>query len=71
MRDHEYGNTRSLIASLHYCCPYAFFRLFKQTGLIAARLGLSERTVRRWKHRPKTCEKLACCQLAQIRSIGK
>jgi hypothetical protein len=75
MRDHERANTRSLISSLGYCCPYAFIRLFKQTGLIAARLGCSERTVRWWKAKFKTkaivCEQRSCCQLAEIRRIGK
>jgi hypothetical protein len=31
---------------LGYCCEYAFFRLHKRTGLIAARLGVEDRTVR-------------------------
>jgi len=31
---------------LGYCCEYAFFRLHKRTGLIAARLGVSDRAVR-------------------------
>jgi len=31
---------------LGYCCPWFFFTHFRQTGLIAARLGVSERAVR-------------------------
>ena len=31
---------------LGFCCTFAFFKLHKQTGLIAARLGIGERTVR-------------------------
>lgn len=68
-----------------YCCPYAFFRLYKRTGLIAARLGVTERTVRRWKAKFRTKE-LSCaqaglgvskdtpaliCMLQQIRRMGK
>ena len=37
---------RLICEGLGYCCEYAFFKLHKQTGLIAARLGLGERTVR-------------------------
>ena len=41
---------RELItAGLHYCCPYAFFRLNKRTEQIALRLGVSTRAVRYWK----------------------
>lgn len=50
---------------LGYCCLYAFFRLFKRTGLIAARLGMDDRTVRYQKARFRSgeyqCEKLDCC----------
>lgn len=31
---------------LGYCCEFAFFSLFKRTGMIAERLGLEKRTVR-------------------------
>jgi hypothetical protein len=34
---------------LGYCCPYAFFKLHKRTGAIAARLGVTERAIRYWK----------------------
>ena len=29
-----------------YCCPFAFFSLYRQTALIAARLGVSDRAIR-------------------------
>lgn len=31
---------------LGYCCEFAFFRLNKRTGLIAARLGVTDRAIR-------------------------
>lgn len=36
---------------LGYCCPWFFFQHFRQTGLIAARLGVTERAVRYAKAR--------------------
>ena len=50
---------------LGYCCIYAFFRLFKRTGLIAARLGLTDRAIRYHKMAYKDgdmhCEKCPNC----------
>lgn len=34
---------------LGYCCEFKFFSLYKDTPLIAARLGIDERTVRKRK----------------------
>ncbi len=31
---------------LHYCCVYAFFSRYKQTSMIAARLGVHRTTVK-------------------------
>lgn len=36
---------------LGYCCLWAFFTLFKRTGLIAIRLGVTPQTIRRYKAR--------------------
>ena len=36
----------SLVRELGYCCEARFFSLYRQTGLIAARLGVSDRAVR-------------------------
>lgn len=49
---------RSLICEggLGYCCPYAFFRLHKRTGLIAERLGVCDRAVRYHKEAFKNGE---------------
>lgn len=41
---------------LGYCCPYAFFSLFRQTRVISARLGLGRTTVKEWKRRMKSGE---------------
>jgi hypothetical protein len=45
---------------LGYCCPYAFFSLYRPTRLIVARLGVGRRTVQEWKLKMKegelTCE---------------
>lgn len=50
---------------LHYCCPWAFFKLYKRTALIAERLGLSTRAIRMQKARFKagefSCEDCANC----------
>jgi hypothetical protein len=40
---------KGAIASLKYCCPYAFFRLHRRTGMIALRLGFGDRAIRYWK----------------------
>jgi hypothetical protein len=60
---------------LGYCCTYAFLRVNKQTGAIATRLGVSDRTVRLWKakYRAKEvkCEHYENCMLAQLRRLGK
>lgn len=42
--------------SLGYCCEYYFFRRYKNNDLIAARLGVSERTVRRHREAAKPDE---------------
>lgn len=60
---------------LGYCCPYALFRVTRDTGSIAARIGMSPRTVRLWKEKLDAgqvrCEKQASCMLPQIRRLGK
>ena len=52
MRQYQDHNRRrntveSLIRDLGYCCMWGFFRFVsKRTGMIAARLGVTERAVR-------------------------
>lgn len=65
----------TLACSLGYCCEYAFFRLYKKTGLIAARLGVSKQAVKArkalWRAKKIECKKLDCCQLEKIKALGK
>lgn len=46
---------------LGYCCEQRFFELYKNTSLIAARLGCSERGVRKHKASPKPCDNCGRC----------
>lgn len=49
---------------LGYCCEWVFFSCFRSTRLIAARLGVSPRTVRMHKKAAREsgcCEKLETC----------
>jgi hypothetical protein len=55
---------------LGYCCLWFFFRRFKQTALIAARLGVTERVIRlhraKWKAGEYKCEGCSNCMKARI-----
>lgn len=66
---------RLICGDLGYCCIYAFFRLFKRTGLIATRLGMSRRTVQlykvRWRAGEFKCEGCKNCLLTDMRRAGK
>lgn len=62
-----------IVDGLHYCCPWAFFKIFRKTPEIAARLGISERTVQRakkavdegeWK-----CEGCGNCMKQAVRTV--
>lgn len=52
--------TRILIRDMGYCCPFAFFYLFKRTALVATRLGVSTRAVR-YAKASCTCERSKEC----------
>ncbi len=58
---------------LGYCCPWAFFKIFRRTPEIAARLGVSDRTIQRCKRAVKEgeleCEHCANCMKAQVRAV--
>ena len=63
---------------LGYCCMYGFFSIYKQTTLIALRLGVTSRTVRIYKAKfnegEYECEKLDCCMkkaITEIKLTGK
>lgn len=80
MRDQLSPDKRSqfeklVCGGLGYCCPYALFRVTKETGKIATRLGMTARTIRIWKAKFRSgeikCEKQDCCLLPHIRSLGK
>ena len=55
---------------LGYCCLWAFFTRNKRTGMIALRLGVSDRAVRLYKARHKAgefkCECKGNCLKARI-----
>lgn len=42
----------SLLIESGWCCPWAFFAANRsvRTGLLAARLGVSERTIQDWRN---------------------
>lgn len=56
-----------------YCCPWAFFKIFRRTGEIAARLGISDRTVRRAKASVDSgewkCEQCDRCMKGAVRTV--
>lgn len=54
--------TEQLITDgLGYCCPYAYFSLFRQTRLISARLGICRGQVKVWKARYNNGELTCQC----------
>lgn len=75
MADNRSTFERLVCDGLGYCCPYAFLRTNKQTGHIAIRLGMSDRTVRLWKARFRDkelhCTVQPSCMLSAIRTGGK
>lgn len=65
--------TTLITQGLGYCCPWAFFSIFRQTPIIAARLGVSERSVRRAKAQVDDgevcCEECAHCMKEHIKTV--
>ena len=55
---------------LGYCCEWKFFSLYHDTVLIAARLGVDERTVRKHKARFAAGE-LHCTNAANCMKVVK
>lgn len=55
---------------LGYCCLFAFFSLFRKTGEIAERLGVSRQAVQRYRRRYKEgcyhCEQHPSCMVKRI-----
>jgi hypothetical protein len=66
----EYLITRAL----GYCCLWAFFSLFRQTGQIAQRLGVTPRTIRLYKARFRgggfKCEGCEKCMKKVVKTIN-
>lgn len=63
---------RLITDGLGYCCPWAFFSLFRRTAMIAARLGISPSTVRVHKRRFRegeyTCGDCAKCMKGVVKA---
>ena len=59
---------------LGYCCPYFFFTHFRNTALLAARLGVTDRAVRYAKAAVddghSVCEGSASCLRRKITTQG-
>ena len=55
-----------LIRDLHYCCEFRFFSLYRRTGIIAERLGVTTRAVRArralYREGKLQCDKCPNCQ---------
>lgn len=60
---------------LGYCCEYGFFRRYKRTGLIAERLGVSERAVRYRKELFRSgevaCQHCEKCIDKKLKALGR
>lgn len=78
IRSDNSGIMRSLIKTLvteglGYCCPWAFFKIFRKTPEIAARLGVSPRTVQRAKREvdegEEKCKQCANCMKGAVRTV--
>lgn len=52
---------RLITEGLGYCCPWAFFQFFHNNTLIAARLGVIPRTIRRVRGQHTECAKCTGC----------
>lgn len=63
-----------IVEDLGYCCPWFFFAHYKQTALIAARLGVTPRAVRYAKAealgRPPQCTGREACMNRAITLAG-
>lgn len=61
-----------VVEDLGYCCPYSFFSLYRQTALIAARLGVTTRAVKYHKQMLRSgqyvCEGKANCLKGKCRA---
>lgn len=62
---------REMIASMGYCCPSLFFRLFPSTQQVALRLGVSRRAIKYAKARARMegCAGCSNCQLPLLSAL--
>jgi hypothetical protein len=51
---------------LGYCCEWIFFRLYKDTALIATRLGVTKRAVRYHKAADRACAASPACLKGRV-----
>lgn len=56
---------------LKYCCLWAFFKLYADPSLIAARLGVTDRAVRGARARAKTAGCTGCPRCLRKRGITR
>ena len=68
--------TEDLVCNgLGYCCPFAFFNRYNDTGLIAARLGVHPATARKhvalFKQQVYSCEAQTKCLEHRIAQATK
>lgn len=65
---------RLITEGMGYCCLWAFFRLFRQTALIASRLGVSDRAIRKHKSAFKAgcyrCQNRKGCLFSRLPPVG-
>lgn len=65
--------TTLIVDGLGYCCTWAFFSIFRKTAVIAARLGVSTRTVQRGKARVDDgldkCRGCKNCMKEHVKSV--
>lgn len=62
-----------IVEDLHYCCPWAFFKIFRKAESIAARLGVGPRAVRKAKAKVDDgewkCEQCERCMKSTVRAV--
>lgn len=51
-----------IVESLHYCCEWYFLQLYKDSELVALRLGVTTNTIRRHRLWIKQGKIIPCCR---------
>ena len=64
-----------IVHGLGYCCPWFFFQCFRQTQVIADRLGCHKRTVRKLKsacdNELSVCENAGKCMKGHLPEVRR